>query len=398
LPNDSLEIPVSLFRNVHDAGENGFYHNINQAVTWGDFCELLEAFAGQPFRCKDAAPLFSPTVYQLLKQFKVNGEPYKGFRNELNATTSALVVIDADKGFEFGAAARFLTERKIEAVLYTTASNTDGTRFRIIIPLLEPVDPETHKAVVNAVCSHLKPGWKPDTSMNNCYSLFYVPGQYANAKNEFIHVEGEIFRAEAWSQLGEGTLSNGHDTAQARTEVSCTVTTWNSSLDCPYVNQEWVEEYLGLTDDFYNGLYQFMCRVALSAMRQGVELSTTQLADLARDIERMSGRTHQSWDVETRDLEGEADNALAFAHGEIARTPTPSGSNIERCGKAMSFLDWMMSDDTGRMRPAWRSSRATDYRRACFSALPGALCEPGGRQGRDAAADQGVLSAPQHRQ
>ena len=357
LSKDSLRIPVSLFQDVRDTGDNGFYHDINQAVTWCEFCELLEAFAAQPFERKDAAPLFSPTVYQTVNQIKVNGEPYKGFRNELNATTSALVVIDADKGFEFEAAARFLTERKIEAVLYTTASNTDGTRFRIIVPLLEPVDPETHKAVVNAVCSHLKPGWKPDTSKNNCYSLFYVPGQYANARNEFIHVEGEIFRAEAWLQLGEVTASNGHNVVQAQSEISDTVTTWNSSIDCPYVDQRWVQEYLNLTDDFYNGLFGFMCRVALSAMRQGVELNTTQLADLARDIERMSGRTHQSWDVETRDLEGEADNALAFAHGEIARTPTPSGSNIERCGKAMSFLDWMMSDDTGRMRPAAAPSR-----------------------------------------
>jgi hypothetical protein len=71
----------------------------------------------------------------------------------------------------------------------------------------------------------------------------------------------------------------------------------------------------------------------------------------------MSGRTHKSWDIQTRDLEGEGDNALAFAHAEIARTPTPSGSKIERCGKAMSFLDWMMSDDTGRMRPAAEPSR-----------------------------------------
>ena len=325
LPNDSLEIPVSLFRNVHDAGENGFYYDINQPVTWGDLCKLLQAFAAQPFGCKEAAPLFSPTVYQLLKQFKRSGEPYVGYRNELNATTSALVVIDADKGFEFEAAARFLTERKIEAVFYTTASNTDGTRFRIIIPLLEPVDPETHKAVVAAVCSYLNPGWKADASKNNCYSLFYVPGQYANARNEFIRVEGEIFRAESWLQLGEVTSSNGYDVVRAQSEISDTATTWNSSIDCPYVNQEWVEEYLGLTDDFYNGLYQFMCRVALSALRQEIELTATQLADLARDVEGMSGRTHKSWDIQTRDLEGEGDNALAFAQAEIARTRTPSG-------------------------------------------------------------------------
>jgi hypothetical protein len=359
LPKDSLPIPVSLFQDARDTGENGFYHDINQAVTWSDLCELLEAFAAQPFRRKEAAPLFSPTVYQTVNQIKVNGEPYKGFRNELNATTSALVVIDADKGFEFEAAARFLTEREIEAVLYTTASNTDGTRFRIIIPLLEPVDPETHKAVVKAVCSYLKPGWKADTSKNNCYSLFYLPGHYATAKNEFIHVEGEIFRAEAWLLLGDGTVSNGHDTVEAQSEVSHRATTWNSSLDCPYVDQGWVQEYLNLTDDFYNGLFGFMCRVALSAMRQGIELDQTQLADLARDVERMSGRTHQSWDIQTRDLEGEAVNALAFARAEIARTQTPSGSKIERCGTATSFLEWMMADDTGRMRSAVERSRNT---------------------------------------
>ena len=325
LPKESLSIPVSLFRDVRDTGENGFYHDINQAVRWGDFCELLKAFAEEPFRRKDAAPLFSPTVYQTIAQFKANGEPYKGYRNELNATTSAVVVIDADKGFEFEAAARFLNERKIEAILYTTASNTDGTRFRIIVPLPEAVDPETHKEVVKAVCSYLKPGWKPDTSKNNCYSLFYVPGQYVNAKNEFLHIEGAIFPTQAWLQLGCHAFSNGSATVPTVNELVSTQTTWNSSFDCPYVDQEWVQEYLGLTDDFYNGLYQFMCRVALSALRQEIELTATQLADLARDVEGMSGRTHKSWDIQTRDLEGEGDNALAFAQAEIARTRTPSG-------------------------------------------------------------------------
>ena len=108
---------------------------------------------------------------------------------------------------------------------------------------------------------------------------------------------------------------------------------------------------LDLTDDFYNGLYQFISRVALSALRQGIELSAGQLADLARDVEGLSGRKHKSWNIETRDLEGEAANALDFARAEIARTPSPNEPKIERCGKAMSFLEWAMSDDTGRMRP-----------------------------------------------
>jgi hypothetical protein len=97
---------------------------------------MLTELAALPFASKEAAPLYFPTIYQTLKQSKPNGNPYKGYRNELNATSSALVVIDADKGFDIDAAERFLTERKIEAILHTTAQNQDGTRFRIIIPLL----------------------------------------------------------------------------------------------------------------------------------------------------------------------------------------------------------------------------------------------------------------------
>src|ERR1051325_1884063 len=92
--------------------------------------------------------------------------------------------------------------------------------------------------------------------------------------------------------------------------------------------------------------------VALSALRQGVELAPVQLADLARGVEVLSGRSHKSWDVETRDLEAEADNALDFARREIARTPpSPSLPGIENCGTAMSFIEWMMSEETGRLRP-----------------------------------------------
>jgi hypothetical protein len=344
-----LSIPISFFANVRDNGSKGFFEDINYPVTWQELCEILVQFAVIPYKHKADAPLFSPTVFA-------------GTRCVETATVSAAAVIDADKGFDIHAARRLLIEKQIESILYTTASNTDGSRFRVIVPLLSAVDPETHKAVVRAICEFLKPGWKPDTSKSNCYSLFYVPGSYAGAQNEFIHIEGTVFSAEAWLQLGGQMPSdggkaavppaNGHATVQAKPEAKCIATTWNSSLDCPYVEQEWVREYLGLTDDFYNGLYQFMCRVALSALRQGIELAPTQLADLARDVERMSGRTHKSWDVGTRDLENEADNALAFAGAEIARTPPlPAASRIERCGTMTSFIERMMSDETGRLRP-----------------------------------------------
>ena len=343
-PIGYLVMPISFFNSVHDNGSKGFFGGLNGEIPWRDLCKGLENFASIPFAHKAEAPLFAPTVFA-------------GTRREKNATRSALAVIDADGGFEYGSAVEFLTEHEIEAILYTTASNQDGSRFRIMVPLFEPVDPETQKAVVKAVCTLLKPGWKPDTSKNNCYSLFYVPGRYAGAQNEFAHVKGSIFSAEAWLQLAKEALSNGHAMGMARNELKPTATTWNSSFDCLYVDQAWVREYLDLPDDFYNGLYGFMCRVGLSAMRQGIKLDPTQLADLARDVEGLSGRKHASWDVETRDLESEAANALDFARGEIARTPSPSDAKIERCGTATgeSFADWMMREDTAD----WRHPRET---------------------------------------
>lgn len=162
---------------------------------------------------------------------------------------------------------------------------------------------------------------------------------------------GSIFPAKTWLQLGDQVLSNGFAEMPDTNDTVPVTTTWNSSIDCPYVDQHWVKEYLDLTDDFYNGLYQFICRVALSALRQGVELSSGQLADLARDVESISGRKHKSWDIETRDLEGEAANTLEFARAEIARTPLPSEPKVERCGKAMSLLEWGMNDETARIHP-----------------------------------------------
>src|SRR5690242_15743286 len=73
--------------------------------------------------------------------------------------------------------------------------------------------------------------------------------------------------------LGGQALANGSAEVANTKEAVPVTTTWNSSFDCPYVDQQWVNEYLDLTDGFYNGLFQFICRVVLSALRQGIELS-----------------------------------------------------------------------------------------------------------------------------
>src|SRR5437870_2707570 len=86
-----------------------------------------------------------------------------------------------DRGLHYKAGVEYFRDNELEAVIHTTASNTTGERFHIIIPLLKPVSLAEHKAAVLAVCRFLDPDWVPDTTKLTCDSLFYVPGQYAGA-------------------------------------------------------------------------------------------------------------------------------------------------------------------------------------------------------------------------
>ena len=67
-PKGSLPIPISLFEDVEDTGARGFYGDVNDTVAWRDFCNMLAEFAEHPFATKQAAPLYSPTIYQTVKQ------------------------------------------------------------------------------------------------------------------------------------------------------------------------------------------------------------------------------------------------------------------------------------------------------------------------------------------
>src|SRR5271169_1501847 len=104
-------IPISFFSNVKTIKPD------NQLLTWAQLKELLQEYALIEFQNKEAAPLLSPT--------KFDGNRCKG-----NATTSAVIAIDCDNGLLFADAVESLTKCGLEAVLYTTASNRVGERFR----------------------------------------------------------------------------------------------------------------------------------------------------------------------------------------------------------------------------------------------------------------------------
>lgn len=221
-------IPISFFANVKSTKPD------NQSMTWDQVKALLREFAQIEFPHKESAPLLSPTKF-------------KGNRCKENATTSAVIAIDCDHGLLFEDAVKSLRMCGLEAVLYTTASNRGGDRFRIVIPLSEQVAPETYKQVVRAICRMVGgPDWQPDIGKIGPYNLFYLPGTYAEADNQFEVIAGVTLSAHDWldlsppgdtipQEVSAPTSSKAIPLGKAGKAGKPVETTWTTLTECPYI-------------------------------------------------------------------------------------------------------------------------------------------------------------------
>jgi hypothetical protein len=297
-------LPIAYFDNVRATEPH------NQPTTWKQFRDFLATESRRELSGKEDARLFSPTIFE-------------GKRCKANATTSAIIAIDADEGLMIDDCYDALVKLGLEAVLHTTASNRVGDRFRIVIPLTEQVDPATYKQVVLAICRRLGgPEWKPDTGKVGPYNLFYLPGTYANAENRFEALSGVVLSAGDWLELSPPE-DQTPQRAQPSVNAKPVEATWATMTECPFVRGDWVDEYLSLEDGWYRGLYTFMVRVAMSAGAQGCGLTIGQLGELARELDRLDGGHYPD-----RDLDREAENALAWARHSHA---TPRAAVAIEC-------------------------------------------------------------------
>jgi hypothetical protein len=202
MPNDidykiNLPIPLSLFRSKYDNGYDGGQPNFgfNNVMPYGNVLRLLYMYATEEeFPSKASAPLFCPTVFD-------------GSRAMLNATVSGMLVLDSDGMIQLGDVVQMFRSDGLEAIIYSSASNQNGDRMRIAVPLTETIDAVTYIKAVLALTDYvgtLNPKWKApngglDRSKLNPWSMFYVPGQYkCVGDNQFHYVEGMIGSAKDW--------------------------------------------------------------------------------------------------------------------------------------------------------------------------------------------------------
>jgi hypothetical protein len=253
-----LTIPVSFYADVHD--------NIGQncELSWLEFGWLLQSYSRDEFPNKESAPLFSPTRYS-------------GTRDAQHGSTSALLVIDADHGWKIENVVAALKTDSIESIIYSTASNRDGSRFRVVVPLAEPIDLPTQRRAVGALRDYLADclglsATGVDQGKLSPVVLFYVPGKYAGATNEFCHVAGDVLAADQWIEVFPQPEPKKPEPRPA---------SLNRNVEWNYEACEAVQAYRSRSNGRHAALYGMMCALVMSAENAGYDLSESELADIA---------------------------------------------------------------------------------------------------------------------
>ena len=345
--------------------------SFQETTTWDKFAIALTRWSLWKYSSKTDAFLYAPTVF----------DPPRRLMD--NATTSALLVIDADRGLDFDTALAWLAEDGVEAVIHTSGSNVDDTKFRVIVPLAQPVGIDEHKRAVEAFCRHLyrDDTFRPDRSKLNGYSLFFVPGTYARVRpkdtpedevpvydavnNRFEHLTGSIVSAHGWIEaFPEPEPPPGVQRTwrtNANVELSRDVE-WSPD-DCAGV-QRYRSAGQG---QHHAGLYGMVNSLAMSAYNAGYDLQPGELASFAQGEQSMAHphSPYTGWQIDRMAYEAIADAP--------SRVPDPFFQQIRTSRDyAYTQMDWPESNDD----LAEQCRQVEEYWRSQPAEGGGADCEP----------------------
>jgi hypothetical protein len=215
-------------------------------------------------------------------------------------------------------------------VCYSTSSSTnDFPKFRLVFPLANGIKQSSIKHFWYALNKEF--GSIGDEQTKDLSRMYYVPALYPNANN-FIFTNSGSF-------INPNDLMNKHPFAVAKSgaatfmdrlppEVQKKVVThreellkqqanynfeWTSYRDCPFVNKKMVNEYSAISGQDGSGryamIYKLMTSIACNAIKRRYPITSSQIAELIRQLDRDTSRRYQK-----RPLQTEAERALEYAY------------------------------------------------------------------------------------
>lgn len=308
---------LTIFKAVYD---NKTHRRMN-FDTWEEFEVLLYNLAQQPgYKAKKgekkrSSPLISPAVFK----------PDTTRANDNVVEWGGWAALDVDDHVFEGDLEQELRNRygKYHFVCYSTASSSiDHPKFRLVFPLTERIEQGRVRHFWFALNTEL--GNIGDAQTKDLARMYFVPAVYPGAHNfiftntgEWIdpsqliaqHPYTDVSKAKSFLDRLPAELQR-QVVEHRKKQLDNTNISWTSYRDCPFVSKKNIAEYMNISGTgWYHKMYQMMVSIAIRAIKRGYPITSTQIADLCREIDRDTG----NW-YENRPLTVEAENALEFAY------------------------------------------------------------------------------------
>lgn len=289
------EFPLSLFESV----KNPIAVD-TEMINYDQFVIVMRDFASERRQSKSDAPLISATHFKNDK------------RSKCNATTSGLIILDIDEGMTIDTALNTAKEFEIACIVYSTASHKpEHHKFRVCIPLIEPIPYDQHRTTWHAVNSIFTNGGS-DKSKVGCESLFYVPGIYPDSPTVFEENEGIVLCSEEWIELAaeldpefnpEAKKSASTNYKKHRPTVRAASTRVYSSTASPddldyyetrLLSEPALDKYNSSVGNWHHARFGLMMSIASRAERMGISLSSDDIVCLFNQVDELDGGHYQT--------------------------------------------------------------------------------------------------------
>jgi len=208
-------------------------------------------------------------------------------------------------------------------VVYSTASSKlHQPKFRIVFPLSDEVDRDRIRHFWFALNTEIE--GLADKQTKDLSRMFYVPARYSGAYNFFFVNESdkyinpdELMAKHHYEEKDGKTFLDRLPEAirkevieYRKSQLNNTDVQWTGYLDCPFFPKQLATEYKTITGSgWYHKMYQIMIATAGNAIKREYPITSKEIADLCRQLDRDTGNWYQD-----RPLEREADRALEWVY------------------------------------------------------------------------------------
>lgn len=293
-------------------------HRKLYSESWEEMVKLLTTLSERPGykpvrgEFKKGSSLISPAVYE-------DGTTRSNTNVIKWGRWAALDIDDYDGSFEDA----YEKYKNYEHVCYSTASSSlEHPKFRILFPLTSDINKEKIKHFWYALNKEFGEDGDPQTK--DMSRMYYVPAQYPDAYNFFIHNKGEWIDVEKllvkhkWVDRGVSFLDRLPDTVKKellnrrKDQMTNTKVSWTTWDTCPFVNKKIVAEYKTISSTgWYHKMYQLMVSIAGNAVKRKYPITPGEIARICKEIDNETGGWYAN-----RPLEKEAARAIEFVYSQ----------------------------------------------------------------------------------